>query len=43
MVRRLVQQGFDRDAARRRLDQLIGRYEDGWAFQGKHLTRDDEG
>ena len=43
MVRRLVRQGFDRDAARRRIDQLIGRYEDGWTFQGKpHLARDDD-
>lgn len=43
IVRRLVRQGFERDAARRRIDQLIVQYEDGWRFQGKpHLTRDDE-
>lgn len=43
MARRLVQQGFDRDAARRRIDQLIVQYGDGWTFQGKpHLTRDDD-
>lgn len=41
MVQHLVKQGFDRDAARRRIDQLIGRYKDGWDFQGKpHLRRD---
>jgi hypothetical protein len=41
MVQHLVQQGFDRDAARRRIDQLIERYGDGWGFQGKpHLRRD---
>ncbi len=38
MVRRLVKQGFDRDAARRRIHQLIERYEGGWSFQRKpHL------
>jgi hypothetical protein len=43
MVRRLVNQGFDQDAARRRIDQLIERYEDGWSFQRKpHLIRDRE-
>lgn len=35
----LVEQGFDRDAARHRLHQLIDRYADGWSFQLKrHLT-----
>lgn len=35
----LVEQGFDRDATRHRLDQLIERYADGWGFQLKrHLT-----
>jgi len=39
VVTRLTDQGFDRDAARRRIDQLIERYEDGWDFQGKpHLA-----
>jgi hypothetical protein len=42
IVRRLADQGFERDAARRRIDQLIARYEDGWAFQGKpHLRKDN--
>ena len=40
LVNQLVEQGFDRDAARRRIDQLIDRYEDGWDFQRKpHLDR----
>lgn len=44
IVKRLVRQGFDRDAARRRIDQLIERYENGWEFQGKpHLAHDGEG
>lgn len=43
IVKRLVRQGFDGDAARRRIDQLIERYEDGWAFQGKpHLRQDND-
>ncbi|MFC0242639.1 hypothetical protein [Rhodopseudomonas telluris] len=34
----LVDQGFDRDATRNRLDELIERYADGWDFQRKpHL------
>ncbi|MBN9042459.1 MAG: hypothetical protein BGP05_14490 [Rhizobiales bacterium 62-47] len=44
VVKRLVQQGFERDAARRRIDQLIARYEDGWHFQRKphlHQGNDD--
>jgi hypothetical protein len=40
MVQHLVKQGFDADATRRRIDQLIERYENGWGFQGKpHLRR----
>lgn len=40
IVRRLVRQGFDREAARRRIDQLIERYEGGWTFLGKpHLAQ----
>lgn len=36
----LVEQGFDRDAASRRIDELIERYESGWQFQLKpHLKR----
>lgn len=43
IMKRLVRQGFDRDAARRRIDQLIDRYEDGWKFQGKpHLRHDND-
>jgi hypothetical protein len=43
IVKRLVRQGFERDAARRRIDQLIARYEGGWAFQGKlHLRHDND-
>jgi len=43
IVRRLADQGFERDAARRRIDQLIECYEDGWAFQGKpHLRQDND-
>lgn len=43
MVQHLFKQGFDRDAARRRIDQLIKRYEDGWDFQGKpHLGCDQD-
>ena len=39
----LVRQGFDGDAARRRIDQLIARYEGGWAFQRKpHLRHDND-
>ncbi len=43
MARRLVLHGSDRDAARRRIDQLVVLYEDDWTLQKKpHLTRDDE-
>jgi hypothetical protein len=43
IVRRLVRQGFERDAARRRIDQLVERYEDGWRFQRKsHLPHDND-
>lgn len=43
IVRRLVRQGFDGDAARRRIQQLIECYEDGWQFQGKpHLHHDND-
>ena len=38
IIDRLVDQGFDRNAANRRVDQLIERYADGWGFQRKpHL------
>jgi hypothetical protein len=38
LVIRLADQGFNRDAAHRRVDQLIERYADGWDFQRKpHL------
>jgi hypothetical protein len=40
LVTRLVAQGFERNAAYRRVDQLIERYTDGWAFQRKpHLAQ----
>lgn len=40
LVAGLVAQGFDRDAARRRIDDLIARYADGWVPQHKaYLTR----
>jgi hypothetical protein len=43
IVRRLVRQGFERDAARSRVNQLIERYENGWRFQRKpHLAHDDD-
>jgi TPP-dependent pyruvate/acetoin dehydrogenase alpha subunit len=36
----LVEQGFDPDATRHRIDQLIERCADGWGFQLKrHLTQ----
>ncbi|WP_046867461.1 hypothetical protein [Microvirga massiliensis] len=42
ILARLTQQGFDRAAARRRIDALLDRYEDGWDFQRKpHLLGDD--
>ena len=38
LVIRLADQGFNRHAAHRRVDELIARYADGWAFQRKpHL------
>ena len=43
IVKRLVRQGFEGDAARRRIDLLIARYEGGWSFQGKpHLRHDND-
>ena len=43
IVRRLMRQGFDGDAARRRIDRLIEQYEGGWDFQGKpHLRHDND-
>ncbi|UZE46941.1 hypothetical protein ONR75_18175 [Rhodopseudomonas sp. P2A-2r] len=40
IVTQLAAQGFERDAAYRRVDQLIERYADGWTFQRKpHLAR----
>ncbi len=42
LVESLVEQGFDRAASHRRIDELIQRYEDGWEFQSKpHLGRGD--
>ena len=41
VVRRLVELGFDREGAEFRVDDLVTRYKDGWAFQRKpHLGRD---
>ena len=38
LVTRLVSQGFERNAACRRVDQIVERYADGWGFQRKpHL------
>jgi hypothetical protein len=40
LVDRLERQGFARDAAYRRVDQLVERYAGGWSPQRKpHLTR----
>jgi hypothetical protein len=40
LVLLLEAQGFDRDAAYRRIDQLVERYADGWLAQRKpHLAR----
>lgn len=40
LVSGLVAQGFDREAACRRIDDLIARYEHGWVPQHKaHLTQ----
>jgi hypothetical protein len=40
LIEILVDQGFDRNASRRRIDELIRRYEDGWNFQLKpHLRQ----
>lgn len=42
LVESLVEQGFDRAASHRRIDELIQRYEDGWRFQSKpHLRKRD--
>lgn len=42
IVSRLVEQGFDRDAASSRINQLTEMYEDGWTFQRKpHLLKSD--
>ena len=42
VLARLASQGFDKEAARRRFDLLLDRYEDGWDFQRKlHLLEDD--
>jgi hypothetical protein len=45
IVDHLVAQGFDGSAARRRFDDLIESYEEGWTFQAKpHLrVRPDDG
>jgi hypothetical protein len=43
VISRLVDHGFDRHAAHRRVGQLTEQYAEGWEFQRKpHLTRPDE-
>lgn len=42
LVESLVDQGFDRAASHRRIDELIQRYEDGWRFQSKPHLRQRE-
>lgn len=43
LVESLVEQGFDRAASHRRIDELIQRYDEGWQFQSKpHLRRRDK-
>jgi len=37
-ARRLVKQGFERDAVRRHIHKLIERHEDSWNFQRKPDT-----
>lgn len=40
LVESLVEQGFDRSASHRRIDELIQRYDEGWHFQSKpHLRQ----
>jgi len=42
ITNRLTEQGFDRDATRMRIAQLVEQYENGWEFQRKpHLMKDD--
>lgn len=43
MTERLVEQGFDRDATRIRINAIIDRYRNGWEFQLKPQLRRDEG
>ena len=42
LIEILVNQGFDRNASRRRIDELIQRYEDGWNFQLRPHLRQRE-
>ncbi|MBZ8135492.1 hypothetical protein [Afifella sp. IM 167] len=40
VIERLVEQEFSEEGARRRFDDIVARYEDGWDFRAKpHLRR----
>lgn len=43
MTDRLVEQGFDRDATRTRINGIIERYSNGWEFQLKPQLHANEG
>jgi hypothetical protein len=38
---RLVERGFDRQASTTAIEELVERYEDGWAFQRRRRAEDD--
>ncbi|MBK1625428.1 hypothetical protein [Afifella marina] len=44
VIDKLVEQDFSEDGARRRFDEIVERYENGWDFRAKpHLLRVKEG
>ncbi|MCF1504020.1 hypothetical protein L0F51_09615 [Afifella sp. H1R] len=44
VIDRLVEQDFSEEGARRRFDEIVERYENGWNFRAKpHLLRMKEG